>query len=142
MKPEESVIKPKRPQGKGWRKLPSPEPWITNRYPAEQWFHDEMGISVISAVEVALDNDGVDVGPAFHVSMSKGIRCTSNEAKVVLKHFDMLDAEEDNHVPNGMVRNYWLPVNQNLIGSECPCKKTETPMKENKGDYIWRGINK
>jgi len=56
----------------------------------------------------------------------------------MIRQFDAEGAEEDNHVPYGFVRNFWLPVNQSLIGFECPCKATEPVMKENKGDYIWR----
>lgn len=68
-------------------------------------------------------------------------RCTSAEASFVLHHFGLEDAREDNHVPSGMVRNFWRPVNDNLSGYECPCVDEEPAMREDKGDFIWRGVS-
>jgi len=101
----------------------------------------------MSAVEVARDPDDIEKGPEYHVSVSKNIggivmRASRNEARFVIKAFDMLDADEDNHVPGGQVRNFWKPVAENLIGHVCPCKEEEPAMVEDKGDYIWRGITR
>lgn len=136
-----NVIQPKKPKGKAWTFLGPIN--LDNRYDSFAWEHDS-GITVISAVEVAYDENDIEKGPEYHISISKGrnVRCDRNESKFVLKEFDMLDADEDNHVPNGFVRNYWKPVNENLIGHICPCKDTEPAIKENKGDFVWRGLTK
>jgi hypothetical protein len=136
-----SIIKPKRPKGNGWTKLPPPPAWVTLGYGGEAWEH-KSGLVVISAVEVASDKDGIDKGPEYHISISmEGMRrATSAEAAWVLHQFDAEGAEEDNHVPNGIVRNFWRPVAEGLIGIECACKADEPAIKEDKGDYIWRGV--
>lgn len=107
-------------------------------YPLRAFMHDESGLSVLSAVEVV--NDEQANGPEYHISISKGgtRRCDSNEAAWVLKQFALEGAEEDNHVPSGVVRNFWRTVAEPLIGKECECKDTETAIKEDKGDFIWR----
>jgi hypothetical protein len=66
------------------------------------------------------------------------IRCDSNEAKWVLDQFGLEGAEEDNHVPFGIVRNFWRPVADKLVGIECQCKAEEPEIREDKGDFIWR----
>ena len=138
-----SIIKPKQPKGAGWARDPDPPGWVTIGYEGQMWSYPQQGITVISAVEVAVDTGGYSKGPEYHVSISKaGGRCSRNEARFVLKAFRMQDAEEDNHVPGGFVRNYWLPVNENLTGQECPCKESEPVIRENKGDFEWRGIPK
>jgi len=137
----ESIIKPKRPSGKGWVYEGSADTQVTLGYEGHVWWFPEQGISVISAVEVAHDPKDIDKGPEYHVSVSKrGGRCSRNEAKFVCKVFDMTGAEEDNHVPNGFVRNFWMPVAEYLIGHECHCKDEEPAMVEDKGDFVWRGI--
>lgn len=138
-----SIITPRAPRGKGWRCTGLSPRFFNNGFEAYAWEHTEENFYVISAVEVP----NRDRGPEYHISVSKQTRfgadrCTRNEAKFVRKAFGMEDAEEDNHVPNGVVRNFWLPVNQSLIGSECPCKDTEQAFRENKGDYVWRGFEK
>jgi len=137
----ESIIKPKRPIGEGWFRWPDPPSWVTYGYDAETWLHESKLLTVISAVVVAYE-DGIYKGPEYHVSMSKnGLgRCSGNEAKFVIKEFDMQDAEEDNHVGKGIVRNFWKTVAEKLIGRECPCKESEPEIIEDKGDYVWRGI--
>jgi hypothetical protein len=136
-----SIIKPKRPKGEGWRQLPKLEAWVTYGYEGEAWQH-KSGLSVISAVEVAADEGGISKGPEYHISVSVmgQRRATSAEAAWVLHQFDAEGAEEDNHVPNGIVRNFWRPVAEGLIGIECACKADEPAIKEDKGDYIWRGV--
>ena len=73
----------------------------------------------------------VDLGPTL-ITATTGFESNA---------FGMTDAEEDNHVPGGFVRNYWLSVAENLIGHECQCKTTEPAIKEDKGDFVWRGVN-
>lgn len=114
---------------------------ISMGYAAHGWINPNHGLKVISAVEVAKDKDGIDRGPEYHISISKFtgdrvLRCSAAEAAFVLNQFGLEGAEEDNHVPNGLVRNFWRPVADNLVGLECACKEEETPVIE--GDYIWR----
>lgn len=140
-----AIIQPKRPNpANGWKLMPTPLQWVTMGYDAEAWLH-ESGLYVISAVEVASDQGDIDKGPEYHVSISMTTRhgparCDSNAAAFVIKAFGMDGAEEDNHVPNGKVRNFWRPVAENLIGHECHCKGEEPAIREDKGDFIWRGI--
>jgi hypothetical protein len=116
-------------------------------YPCERWLHYGTNIQVLTAVEVAVDKDGSSNGPEYHLSASKmtwpgGIfqpaRVDTNEAKWVLAEFGLDGAEEDNHVPHGLVRNFWRPVASGLVGKECGCKAEEVVIRENKGDFIWR----
>lgn len=139
-----SVIRPLRPRGEGWRRLPDPPQWATMGFAGEQWLFEPRGLLVISAVEVAADTDGHSKGPEYHVSVSKSPRrrCTSQEAKWVLRQFRLEGSEEDNHVPGGFVRNFWRPVAEPLVGLECPCKAAEPAIVEDGGDYVWRGVTR
>lgn len=147
----ESLVKPKRPKGPGWEfatwwKMP-PE-MAAMGYPVEPWYHAEHMIFVLSAVEVATTPKGEeDLGPEYHLSMSRAFRSgperlSRDAARWVLKQFGMEDATEDNHVPHGKVRNWWLPVAEKFAGYECPCVDSEPAIKEDKGDFIWRGAPK
>jgi hypothetical protein len=143
-----SAIQPKRPKTSGWVPVPA---WQQQKrhielvcdFPSEAWLHRSSGIYVISSVEVAHDPGQPDLGPEYHLSMSRnGGRCTSGDALWVLSCFDVSDAKEDNHVPNGIARNWWRPVADNLSGYECPCQDEEPAMREDKGDYVWRGVTR
>lgn len=116
-------------------------------YPIERWIHYGYDITVLSAVEVAVEKDGSSNGPEYHLSVSKATwpngrytptRVDTNQAKWVLAEFGLDGAEEDNHVPHGVVRNFWRPVASGLVGKECQCKAEEVVIKEMKGDFIWR----
>jgi hypothetical protein len=97
----------------------------------------------MSAVEYIAE--GEKAGPEYHLSFSRqgasgGVnRVTSNEAKWLLDQFGLEGAFEDNHVPGGKVRNFWRTVREDLIGLECGCQDEEATVREDKGDYIWRG---
>jgi hypothetical protein len=137
-----SVVQPKRPSGKGWARLPDPPYAVSLGYPCERWVH-ESGVQCFSAVEVAKDDDGIDRGPEYHLSMSMftphgAVRVRRQDAKWVLRAFGLEDAEEDNHVPGGIARNWWRPVADRLSGLECKCKDSEPAIREDKGDYVWR----
>lgn len=140
----ESIIKPKRPTALGWRRIRDIAnfPLAKEGYPFEVWAHDANGLGVISAVEVASEQVGMPaLGPAYHLSVSAfGQRCSSADAVWTLGQFDLIDAKEDNHVPNGKVRNFWRYVADNLSGIECPCVAEEPAIVEDKGDYVWRGF--
>lgn len=141
----ESVIQPKRPTGPGWRQIHDPATNASmSRLGAAAfavWAHDVNGLGVISAVEVAEEIGAHEViGPQYHVSVSAfGQRCSSADALWVLAQFDLVDAKEDNHVPSGKVRNFWRPVADPLSGYECPCAESEPTIREDRGDYVWRG---
>ena len=133
-----SLVSPKRPDNDSWIYQGRTSPNVTLGYEGHAWRHREQGLFVISAVEVAEQ----ERGPDYHVSISRrGGRCSRAQAKMVLRHFDMLDAEEDNHVPYGYVRNFFLPVNANLVGKECPCKADEPAIVEDKGEFTWRPVD-
>lgn len=136
------IIKPRRPTHPGWRRIHGIAlPMDTLGADYEVWAHDGAQLGVITAVEVAVEQTGTPpLGPAYHLSVSKfGARCTSAEAQWMLGQFDLSDALEDNHVPNGKVRNFWRYVADHLSGHECPCVRDEPAMREDKGDFIWRG---
>lgn len=137
-----NIIQPKRPiQGSRWEYL---QPYTANpRFEGHYWVHPD-GYLVISSMEVA---DGIltdEIIPQYHLSISRykvgkpPKRCSSADANFILKQFDLEFALEDNHVPYGTVRNFWQPVNENLVGKECECTETENKIIEDKGDYIWR----
>lgn len=134
-----SLISVLRPQGAGWREIPH-DSRLTLGYPSRAFIH-KSGLVVISAVEVASDEDK---GPEYHISISKQVigfppsRCDSNEAVWVVAQFHLEGADEDNHVRSGIVRNFWRPVATPLISMECRCKADEPAVVEDKGDFIWR----
>lgn len=135
-----SIVPVLIPAGPGWEEVPINQKYSMG-FPIRAFIHRESGLSVLSAVEVMADENK---GPEYHVSISKQSRikgpsrCDSNEAKWVLEQFKLAGAEEDNHVPSGMVRNFWRTVAEPLIGLECPCKESEPVIREDKGDFIWR----
>jgi hypothetical protein len=140
----ESIIKPKRPVGPGWRQVVGVHlPMDALGVAYEVWASDASGIGVISAVEVASQKRGLPaLGPAYHISVSAfGQRCTFADALWVLAEFDLRDAQEDNHVPSGKVRHFWRYVADNLSGYECHCVDEEPAIREDKGDFVWRGIS-
>ena len=144
------IVKVLTPKGNGWREIPMDKRYSLG-FPSRAFIH-KSNLAVISAVEVASE-PGMDKGFEYHVSISKQFlqlsnlipassgRCDSNEAKWVLDQFGLEGAEEDNHVPNGLVRNFWRPVADALVGLECPCKDEEPAIREDKGDFIWRPIS-
>lgn len=139
----ESIIKPKRPTGAGWTRAlwwRCPPELAAMGYPVEAWSHTS-GMFVLSAVEVAVAEPGAEaLGPEYHLSISAhGQRCDGAAAKWALRQFDLADATEDNHVPCGKVRNFWRPVADHLSGYECPCVDAEPVMREDRGDFVWRG---
>ncbi len=139
----ESIIKPKRPTMPGWRRIRdvSHMPIAREGYPFEVWAHDANGLGVISAVEVAAEHAGVPpLGPAYHLSVSAfGKRCSSADAQWTPGQFDLVDALEDNHTPNGIARNFWRYVADHLSGIQCACVADEPAIVEDKGDFVWRG---
>jgi hypothetical protein len=143
-----AVISPKRPTEPGWEQQPL-HPAFAARvaamggYPTESWMHYAAGMLAISSVEVANEPGQPELGPEYHLSISAmGMRCTPEQATWTLEQFGLADAREDNHVPNGKVRNFWRPVADNLSGYECPCVDEEPAIREDKGSFVWRGVTR
>jgi hypothetical protein len=141
-----AIIQPKRPAADGWRRAvwwACPPQLAVLGYPIEAWEHPASGLFALSAVEVAREPGKADIGPEYHLSMSlNGQRCSSGDALFVLSAFGLLDAKEDNHVPGGRVRNFWRPVADHLSGYECACVDDEPAIREDKGDFVWRGVTR
>lgn len=133
-----SVIQPKTPSGKRWKELPI---GTMLGYPCRLFIHKPTKLKVISAVESASDAPGLEPICNYHISITKNgkNRCSPEEAKFVLRRFNLEGANEDNHVPYGISRNFWRPVNESLVGKVCPCQDSEPAMKEDGGSYVWRG---
>ena len=138
-----NIIDPLRPKDRaGWETAGDVRHLLRSGYPVEQWYHPEKNLGILTAVEVAKDDDGIDRGPEWHISISKprphgGMdRCSAEEAKWVLGQFGMDGAEEDNHVAGGKVRNFWRAVADRMVGLECACKENEPMIRE--GDFDWR----
>lgn len=133
----QSVIKPLQPNNPVWKQG---EAVTGTGYPAKAYYHPRLQLFVISAVEVAEE----EIGPEYHLSISKSSlgsqprRCSAEEARLVVKQFGAEGATEDNHT--SIIRNYWMPVNESLIGMECDCKDQEAVIRE--GDFEWRPLTK
>jgi hypothetical protein len=142
----ESIIKPLHPTGPGWKRAPNK---IPSHYALSTWAH-EQGFLVMSAVEVVTESGKTSNGPEYHISISKWVppfdhprRASSTDAVWILSQFaDPARFEEDNHVPGGAARHFWSPVAEKLIGLECACKGDEPVVREDKGDFIWRGVTR
>jgi hypothetical protein len=134
-----SIITVPRPRLAGWREV---DCRLQTTAPHRAFFHDRHSLAVISAVEVI--DDEVIRGPEYHLSISRQHRtlgtrrCSSTEARWVLVQFGVEGALEDNHVPGGLVRNFWRPVADHLVGRECLCVADENAISEDKGDFVWR----
>ena len=133
-----SIIPPKRPIGPSWSYGGI---YPQDNYEGHYWFHKE-GYVVISAMEVAEGGHLNQPIPHYHLSISKGHkrRCSSADALYILTQFGMQDAMEDNHVPGGFVRNYWMPVAEDQRRVDCKCVESEPALREDKGDFVWRGV--
>lgn len=145
------IIKPMRPKGidektmtgRGWVRwsIPPVLPNGSRPYALEYWYNRGHEVQVLSSIEV-VSGEGPD-RPEYHVSISalpwmgRVKRCSEWLARWVLKEFEFTDYTQDNHVPNGIVRNYWRPVAENT-SPICHCVETEPKIVEDKGDFIWR----
>jgi hypothetical protein len=138
----QSVVSVLRPRVAGWREIPTDGMPARSAGVLRAFFHQASSLAVLSAVEVV--DDGQVDGPEYHLSISRQHRtlgtkrCSSIEARWVLIQFGMDGAHEDNHVPGGLVRNFWRPVADPMVGRECPCVAGENTIREDKGDYVWR----
>lgn len=137
-----SIISVVRPRLPGWREAPTDDLPARLHGPCRAFFHPGSSLAVITAVEFI--NDGKVDGPEYHLSISRQHptlgtkRCSSVEARWVLVQFGLEGAVEDNHVPHGLVRNFWRPVADPMVGRECLCVQGENAILEDKGDFVWR----
>jgi hypothetical protein len=92
-------------------------------------------LCVISGLEVAELPDGTGTGPQWHVSVSRANgRPTDDDMRIVLRDFELVGAEEDNHHP-GVARHFWMPVDP-AHRVDCECKIEEETIVEPDG-YRW-----
>lgn len=144
----QSINKPLHPPGSGWVQCSALDARVTLGFESENWYHWPSVLYACSAVELVAAEGGFDKGPEIHVCISVQPmnrapgRCTTPDALWVCAQFDLLDAEEDNHVPNGFVRNFWRPVVNRLFGLECAWKDDEPAVVDDKGDFIRRRITR
>jgi len=137
-----SIVSVLRPRVAGWREVPTDGLPAGMKGPKRVFIHVASSLLVISAVEFI--SDGKVDGPEYHLSISRQHRtlgtrrCSSNEARWVLVQFGMDGAHEDNHVPHGLVRNFWRPVADSMVGRECLCVADENAIREDRGDFVWR----
>ncbi len=87
--------------------------------------------------QMELPQSGGRHGPTWHVSlMRRGRRRPSNdEVRKFLRDFDLVGAEEDNHMP-GLARHFFQPVDPAFRGV-CECKTTEETIVEPDG-HRWQ----
>lgn len=141
------IVKPLRPQGGGWAQWPWYQPaGYARPYAIERWYNRGQEVQAVSAIEVVKPEGDAEARPEYHVSVSglkhgadKIYRVSESRARWVLKEFGLEGWFEDNHVPGGLVRNYWRPVAEPHVGEVCACVAEEPTMREMNGDYIWRG---
>lgn len=127
-----SMKRPK-PEARGWRYV---QRW---RDPGiiiiEGAVYERGPLRVITTLEMAELPDGAGVGPQWHVSVSRaGKRPRPADVERVLRVFDLLGAEEDNHHP-GIARHFWMPVDP-AHRVDCECKVDEVMVVEPDG-YRW-----
>lgn len=142
----DSVISPLVPKNPAeWVCLGDVRETIRSVYPAIAYQHPTYFLQVFSAVEVVNDpKERLPKGPEYHLSICRRVggarptRCSAAEAAWVLEQFGLDGWEEDNHVPDGVVRNFWRPVAEPLIGIECECKDQENVVVE--GDFETRPL--
>lgn len=93
-------------------------------------WENSMGARAISSIHE------IDGKPQYHVSFShQGQRINHGWMEPLLKQWNIESFEEDNHVPNGKVRNFWKSFDPEQ--KQCRCKDIEEPHEE-VGGYVWR----
>lgn len=84
-----------------------------------------------------LPQSGGKIGPTWHASLARrgSRRPTNDEVRKFLRDFDLVGAEEDNHMP-GLARHFFQPVDPAYHGV-CDCKTTEATIVEPDG-HRWQ----
>jgi hypothetical protein len=128
---------PKSPWKSAWTRF--------NQGEIRGWFNLKKRLLVISTVDMA-EFRGV-TRPQYQVSVSvvrwhpseKPRRASDAERDLVLRDFDMLGAEEDNHEP-GIARHFWrLCEASSDEAMGCECKETEELVVEPDG-HRWSRV--
>jgi len=141
------IIRPLKPKGPGWIEWDCDTTrWPRKPIEAHRYYNRANEVQVISALENVQERPGVESWVEYHVSVSgvkygsaRPYRISEKRAQWTLREFGLDGSTQDNHVPGGVVRNYWRPIAEPNVGRECPCVETESKITEMKGDYVWRG---
>lgn len=145
------ILQPFRPTRGGWAEWPTDElvaQWHGMKpYVIERYYSRGEEAQVLTAIEM-VHEDGTIVAPLrpeYHLSVSglkwmatQPYRVSESRARWLLRQFGAEGFTEDNHAPHGIARNYWRPVADQFAGQICECVKSESAIKEMKGDYVWR----
>lgn len=143
------IVKPYRPTTGGWIRVEVA--WPRDRlqpYVIEKYYNRGQELQVITAIEMVEPDGVVKLAPRaeFHVSVSglkwmapAPYRVSDSRARWAMRQFGFDGYTEDNHVPDGIARNYWRPLADHLQGEVCKCLEREPAIHAMKGDYVWRG---
>lgn len=153
-----AILQPLRPKGGGWMRCENLPPEFYERegiarpYVLERWYNRGHEVLAFTAIE-SVTKEGTAVDRLeYHISVSgrrqidadgnfgPPYRVSRSRAAWTLRCFGFEDGLEDNHVPGGLVRNFWRPLNEKEIGEVCKCVDAEPAIREMKGDYVWRGL--
>lgn len=123
--------------GAGWREVPIPPRMAATLDPDQLvsiWQRGKLRV-VSELAQAELPDGSGEVGPQWFVSVSsQGGRPSAAQVERALRDFNMVGAEEDNHLP-GISRQFWLPVDPaRRVG--CECKATEETVVEPDG-FTW-----
>lgn len=139
-----------RPRLNGWKQIPFTYPrGYGTPYVIEKYWNPSQEVQAITSIEVVRPEGGGEPRPEYHVSVSgfapdgqAPYRVSESRAQWALQQFSAAGFLEDNHVPNGVVRNFWRPVADPAVGEVCKCVDEEPAMHEMKGDFTWRGVGR
>jgi hypothetical protein len=107
-------VNAKLPSGPGWHFV-ALIPGVAESV-MQKWEHVGEQVIAISSL------DRTTNGEEFHVSVTlAGRRCNDAKLAFVRAEFDMAEAEEDNHLPQGQARHLWLNVDPSRR-KPCECK--------------------
>src|SRR5260370_41876023 len=118
------IVHPLAPKGGGWAEWDcDTSRWPSQPYAIKRYYNRGQEMQVLSAIEMILPEGSRDGRPEYHLSVSglafgadRPYRVSDSRARWVLKAFDLEGWFEDNHVPGGLVRNYYGPSSMGGIG--------------------------
>lgn len=128
MEPE---FREKRPRSSEWTEVRCPP--TAEGIARSAWVSGPVFV-ISTLIECDLP-DGAGVGLTWHLSLTrKGKRARPTDARRVLRAFDLVGVEEDNHHP-GQARQFFQPVDPAHRVS-CECKTSEEQIVEPDG-FRW-----
>jgi hypothetical protein len=141
-------VRLRAPTNPGWKEVPTSPRLLAAKIAGAMLdvatFDHVLGIRVVSSVDAVAMLRGSLV-PQWHVSYSFGGRRASAWVdRKVRTDFEMGEAEEDNHVLGGVVRNLWLAIPPEAR-APCECKDEPETREAFGGDaeegdeYVVRG---